>query len=401
MAYIGRDLQYGVLDKQTLTGANSVKTVWNDLTYGVASASNLLVSVGGLIQEPEVAYTASGTILTFVDAPTAADTVYIIFLGKELAVATAQSNLSYQTGTGDGTDTTPIAVLNKTVPTNESIMVMLDGVTQVPGTDYSVSGTTLTFTTAPANGVDILVYFLGIAMNIGTPSDNTVTSAKIVDGAITSAKLAPNAVASGVPVGTILDYAGSAEPTGWVFCDGQTGIDSTSDTTFAALFAVIGTTYGGTGATDFDLPDLRGRVTIGLDNLGGVSANTIVHANADSLGGIAGTETHVLVTGELAAHTHTGPSHTHTGPSHTHTGPSHTHGFKDNGPDGVAATLVAGQVRDSSPLHASSASGTGATGAGGTGNTGASGTAATGSAGSGSAHRNDQPWMALSKIIKK
>ena len=181
MAYIGRDLQYGVLDKQTLTGANSVKTVWNDLSYGVASASNLLVSVGGLIQEPEVAYTASGTTLTFVDAPTAADTVYIIFLGKELAVATAQSNLSYQTGTGDGTDTTPIAVLNKTVPTNESIMVMLDGVTQVPGTDYSVSGTTLTFTTAPANGVDILVYFLGVVRNIGTPSDGTVTNAKIVD----------------------------------------------------------------------------------------------------------------------------------------------------------------------------------------------------------------------------
>ena len=184
MAYIGRDLQYGVLDKQTLTGANSVKTVWNDLSYGVASASNLLVSVGGLIQEPEVAYTASGTTLTFVDAPTAADTVYIIFLGKELTVPNTYSDLSYQTGTGDGTDTTPIAVLDKTAPTNGSIMVMLDGVTQVPGTDYSVSGTTLTFTTAPANGVDILVYFLGIAMNIGTPSDGTVTEASLAPGVV-------------------------------------------------------------------------------------------------------------------------------------------------------------------------------------------------------------------------
>jgi len=184
MAYIGRDLEYGVLDKQTLTGADGTKTVWNDLTSGVASASSLLVSVGGVIQEPEVAYTASSTVLTFTEAPEASDTVYIIYLGKELAIATAQSNLSYQTGTGDGSDTTPIATLSRTAPTDQSIMVMLNGVTQVPGTDYTVSGTTLTFTTAPANGENILVYFLGIASNIGVPSDGTVTEAKLAAGLV-------------------------------------------------------------------------------------------------------------------------------------------------------------------------------------------------------------------------
>lgn len=184
MAYIGRDLEYGVLDKQTLTGADGSKTVWNDLMYGVASASNLLVSVGGVIQEPDVAYTASGTVFTFTEAPEASDTIYILYLGKEIAIPTAQSNLSYQTGTGDGSDTTPIATLNRSVPTDQSIMVMLNGVTQVPGTDYSVSGTTLTFTTAPANGENILVYFLGIAMNIGTPSDGTVTQASMAAGVV-------------------------------------------------------------------------------------------------------------------------------------------------------------------------------------------------------------------------
>ena len=184
MAYIGRDLEYGVLDKQTLTGADGTKTVWNDLTSGVASASSLLVSVGGVIQEPEVAYTASSTVLTFTEAPEASDTVYIIYLGKELAIATAQSNLSYQTGTGDGSDTTPIATLSRTAPTDQSIMVMLNGVTQVPGTDYTVSGTTLTFTTAPANGENILVYFLGIASNIGVPSDGSVTQASMAAGVV-------------------------------------------------------------------------------------------------------------------------------------------------------------------------------------------------------------------------
>jgi uncharacterized membrane protein len=183
MAYIGRDLEYGVLDKQTLTGANGVKTVWNDLTSGVASASSLLVSVGGVIQEPDVAYTASSTVLSFTEAPEASDTVYIVYLGKELAIATAQSNLSYQTGTGDGT-TTPIATLSRTAPTDQSIMVMLNGVTQVPGTDYSVSGTTLTFTTAPVVGENILVYFLGIASNIGVPSDGSVTQASMAAGVV-------------------------------------------------------------------------------------------------------------------------------------------------------------------------------------------------------------------------
>ena len=193
MAYIGRDIQYGILDKQTLTGANGSKTQWTDLTYGVGSASSLLVSVGGVIQEPDVAYTASGNVLNFTEAPETGDTVFVVYLGKELSVATAQSDLAYQTGTGDDT-TTPITTMNRSVPAAEDIMVMLNGVTQVPGTDYTVNGTTLTFTSAVASGVNILVYFLGIAANIGTPSDGTVTTAKIANDAVTTAKIVNNAV---------------------------------------------------------------------------------------------------------------------------------------------------------------------------------------------------------------
>ena len=87
-------------------------------------------------------------------------------------------NLAFQTGTGDGSDVTPIAALSYTVPTSASIMVTLDGVTQVPDTDYTASGTTLTFTTAPVNLVKILVYFLGRSLDLGTPADGTVTNIK-------------------------------------------------------------------------------------------------------------------------------------------------------------------------------------------------------------------------------
>ena len=103
-------------------------------------------------------------------------------------------NLAFQTGTGDGSDVTPIATLSYTVPTSASIMVTLDGVTQVPDTDYTASGTTLTFTTAPANLVKILVYFLGRSLDIGTPADNTVTNAKMANNSVDSAELVAGSV---------------------------------------------------------------------------------------------------------------------------------------------------------------------------------------------------------------
>ena len=93
-------------------------------------------------------------------------------------------NIAKQTGTGDGSDTTPIAALTYTVPSNESILVFLDGVAQVPGTDFTATGITLTFTTAPASGVAILVMFLGRSLDIGTPGANTVDETKLKDALI-------------------------------------------------------------------------------------------------------------------------------------------------------------------------------------------------------------------------
>ena len=87
-------------------------------------------------------------------------------------------NIASQTGVGDGT-TTPIATLSYSVPTSSSIMVTLDGVTQVPTTDYTAVGTTLTFTSTVASPIAILVYFLGRSLDIGTPADNTVGLAQL------------------------------------------------------------------------------------------------------------------------------------------------------------------------------------------------------------------------------
>jgi len=103
-------------------------------------------------------------------------------------------------------------------------------------------------------------------------------------------------VGEGNPVGRVVDYAGSTAPTGWLFCYGQT-LDASTDEEYQALFDVIGNVYGGSNNTDFVVPDLRGRVIAGQDDMGGVSADRMTTPiDGDVLGASGGTEghTHVL-----------------------------------------------------------------------------------------------------------
>lgn len=88
-------------------------------------------------------------------------------------------------------------------------------------------------------------------------------------------------------------------PNGWGLCAGQ----AVSRSTYADLFAAIGVTYGaGDGSTTFNLPDLRGRVPAGLDNMGGTAANRIT--GGTTLGGNGGTEAVTLTSAQIPAHVH-------------------------------------------------------------------------------------------------
>jgi len=103
-----------------------------------------------------------------------------------------------------------------------------------------------------------------------------------------------------LPAGIIVPSATIVEPSGWLFCYGQT-LNSISNATYARLFSAIGTTYGGSGASSFVVPDLRGRAPFGKDNMGGSTAGRVTIAvsgiNAATLGGIGGNQA-------IAAHTH-------------------------------------------------------------------------------------------------
>ena len=82
MAYIGRGLELGQHQKQSITTGNGVLTTFAmDLN---ASQNSLLVVYGNVIQEPGVAYTVVGTTITFTSAPAASTSLYIIYLGQEL-----------------------------------------------------------------------------------------------------------------------------------------------------------------------------------------------------------------------------------------------------------------------------------------------------------------------------
>lgn len=93
-------------------------------------------------------------------------------------------------------------------------------------------------------------------------------------------------------IGEIRMFAGNFAPVGWAFCNGQLLAIAEND----ALFALIGTTYGGDGQTTFALPDLRGRLPLHMGQGPGLS-NRI-------LGEIAGTESVTLITNQIPVHDH-------------------------------------------------------------------------------------------------
>lgn len=186
-----------------------------------------------------------------------------------------------------------------------------------------------------------------------------------------------------IPPGSLMMYIAAAAPAGWLLCDGT----AVSRSTYAALYAVIGTTYGaGDGVNTFNLPDSRGRAAIGNGTGPGLTTR--------ALGQTGGAETHTLITSEIPGHTHDGTTSTNGSHSHTHNANASEPGAglvyrnsqntrvnADSGqPNEINLDTAVALSIDSNGSH--------------------NHTFTTGSTGGSSAHNNMQPFFVVSYIIK-
>lgn len=182
------------------------------------------------------------------------------------------------------------------------------------------------------------------------------------DHEIRVADLEADAAALIIPVGMIFSYGSSVIPTGYLECNG----DILSRTTYATLYAAIGTAFntGGESGSQFRVPDMRGRIPIGAGAGSGLTSRTLGDTTI-------GAELATVSISEM-------PSH-----SHGITDPGHTHNFNTTGGSGLARATD-GSASKSTTVQSAS--------------TGISTTSSDG--GSGTGHANVQPSRVSTFIIK-
>jgi len=189
-----------------------------------------------------------------------------------------------------------------------------------------------------------------------------------------------------VQLGTILPYAGTTAPTGYLLCDGA----PVSRTTYANLFALVGTAFGvGDGSTTFNVPDLQRRFPMGK-------------SSSDTVGGTGGSFSHTHTGGAVSGSTASEASHTHGGGSlSAAAGGDHDHGGTVDLPD-TSTGMTAGGTAMPNMAHVHGIVGSGThthtiagTSAAGSAHSHSAGTLAVGTSGS-----NNPPYVVINYIVK-
>ena len=184
MTYIGAAPTYGVFDRQVLAG-DGTTTSYN-LDH-MAVPTSLLVVLDGVVQEPEYSYstnlTAGQPKITFSEAPDNGGRISIVYLGNEVLTATSATS-STHIDEFNGNGSTTVFTLTRTPAANNAhnYVVFIDNVFQRYGSSYAytVSGATITFTSAPPSGTNnIQVIQLNGVNTLNTVANGAISKAKL------------------------------------------------------------------------------------------------------------------------------------------------------------------------------------------------------------------------------
>ena len=285
-SYIGKEPAYGVFSKQAETGDGS--TTAYTLNYTTADATQLIVSVGGVLQEPRIAYTinAAGNTLTFTEAPGNTSSIWIIWLGRQLtgprvtadaitsqvalgtSPAAADTFLMYDENVGDLKKVAYSDLESDTANMEANTVKVRDAATTGVPSNKTVADTQILigdgtgFTAAALSG-DITMTNAGVTA-IGTDkvvsamilADN-VTTAKIAASAVSTTEINDNAVTlakmAGLARGKIIYGDASGDPAALtVGSSGQALVSDGTDISWGSAGAQLGSANEWTAQQNFN-----------------------------------------------------------------------------------------------------------------------------------------------------
>jgi hypothetical protein len=209
-------------DAERFSG-NGSTTIFT-LSRTVSTAVDVDVYVENVKQEPTTAYSAAGTTLTFTAAPSVGtNNIYVLYRGSavsnyayvpdgSITYAKMANNVRQFTTdlfTANGTGQT--FTLTDTPADANTLIVTVDGVFQASPNNYTISGSTLTLTSAPSAGANVSIRNLGFrtTTTVNTLLAGTVTATELATGAVTSGKLGSNLTLTGNTTVSNLSFTGS------------------------------------------------------------------------------------------------------------------------------------------------------------------------------------------------
>jgi hypothetical protein len=284
------------LDAERFSG--DATTTAFTLTRQVVSPTDIDVIVENVSQEPTVAYSVNGYTLTFTGAPgVGTNNIYVIYRGSgisnyafvpdgSITYAKLANNIKQFTVdavTANGTGTT--VELTEAPASANSIIVSVDGVIQTAPTNYTLSGSTITFTGTPDNGANVVVRHIGFrtTSTVTALQASSVTATEIADGSVTNVKIVSvaNTKITGLITASQIANVANTQLTGTLLVtQGGTGLTSIAHT------VTVYTSGSGTYTTPANVKAIWVRA-VGGGGGGGGSGN----AGSPTNGGTGGTTT--------------------------------------------------------------------------------------------------------------